>query len=325
MFNDSTSNEANFEQTNCAFYNSTTHTCRYCQETGLDCPGEHSCELFYNKDITENLDPNTMSIISLAQNFEIQQKQRLWLAEALEKLQENYTILLAEKNSKEEKLMQAKAENTRLHEENRRVSLRFANTANETKPNINIEKLKELGALQQQIRTMTELQQKLESSLAQAQAENTALKIDNGVLAQARTYLEQNLNGAANQQQMANAFKELSDKLLQGNKDLTDKLLASNQEFGSKLLDNNQELGNKLLNDNKALGEKLANDSADQTKLGSVIIDHIKQLRNKMDNLDNSIANIDDNNTTIKIMVAMIIGGLLGVLAGLGCYRIFFM
>lgn len=324
MLNDSTSNEATYEQTNCAFYNSTTRTCRYCQETGLDCPGESNCELFYNKDITENLDPNTMSIISLAQNFEIQQKQRLWLAEALEKLKENYTSLLAEKNSKEEKLMQAKAENTRLHEENRRVSLRFASTSNEAKANVNTEKIKEIGALQQQIKTLTELQQKLEAALAQVQAENTALKIDNGVLSQVRSYLEQNLPNTANQQQMAEAFKDLSDKLLQGNQELTDKLLASNKEIGSKLIDNNQKLSNKLLIDNNALGEKLVSNSAEQAKRSSAVIDQIKQLRNKMDNVDSSIANLNDNNATFKIMIAMIIGGLLGVLAGLGGYRMFF-
>lgn len=329
--NETASSTVVYNPTNCAFYNAESRTCRYCQDNYIECLGPEACEMFYNIDTAEIVDPANMSITSIMQSFEIQQKQRQWLAEALKEVKanlaqakEDYAQLLADKNDKEAKLMQARAENTRLHEENRRVSLRFANASTENKlPNT--ENPQVLGSLKQQIQTLTEVQAKLQNALAEAQAENTALKIDNGVLAKAREYLENNQANITNNTQFTTIMQELSTKLLQGNQELTDKLLANNQEISDKLLNSSKELGDKIINDNKLLGDKFVNDSEEAKRNSSHVLEQIKQVRNKLDNVDSTIANIDDNGTTFKIMIAMIIGGILGVIGGLAIYRMFFL
>lgn len=325
------SSTAAYTSTDCAFYNAESRTCRYCQDNYIECLGPEACEMFYNIDTAEIVDPANMSISSIIQSFEIQQKQRLWLAEALKEVRANlaqakddYAQLLADKNDKEAKLMQARAENTRLHEENRRVSLRFASAPAEARLH-NTEKIQELGSLKQQIQTLTEMQAKLQEALSLAQAENTALKIDNGVLAKAREYLENNQANIANNTQLTTIMQELSTKLLQGNRELTDKLLANNQEISDKLLNNSKELGDKIANDNKLLSDKFVNGSEEAKRNSSHMLEQIKQVRSKLDNVDSNIANIDDKGATFKIMIAMIIGGILGVIGGLAIYRMFFL
>lgn len=327
--NEPASSEVAYTPTNCAFYNAESRTCRHCQDNFIECLGPEACEMFYDIDAAETVDPANMSINSVIQSFEIQQKQRQWLADALKDLRaklvqikEDYAQLLADKNENEAKLMQARAENTRLHEENRRVSLRFAN-AEVKAPNT--DKIQELGALKQQIQTLTEEQTKLQEALNQVQAENTALKIDNGVLAKAREYLESKQANIADNTQITEIMQELSSKLLQGNQELTDKLLANNQAISDKLLSNSKELGDKIANENKILGDKLVNGSEEQKRSSSHLLEQIKQVRSKLDNVDSTISNIDDNGTTFKIMIAMIIGGVLGVIGGLGIYRMFFL
>lgn len=329
--NETASSEVAYNPTNCAFYNAESRSCRYCQDNYIECLGPEACEMFYNIDKEETVDPASLSITSIMQSFEIQQKQRQLLADALKEVKanlkqakEDYAQLLADKNDKEAKLMQARAENTRLHEENRRVSLRFANTPTEAKQQ-NAEKLQELGSLKQQIQTLTEAQTKLQEALDQAQAENTALKIDNGVLAKAREYLESNQANIADNTQITEIMQELSDKLLKGNQELTDKLLANNQEVSDKLLNNSKELSDTILTGNKELGDKLVNGSEEQKRNSNHLLEQIKQVRSKLDNVDSTIANIDDNGTTFKIMIAMLIGGILGVIGGLAIYRMFFL
>ena len=325
------SSEVSYSPVNCAFYNAESRSCRYCQDNYIECLGPEACEMFYNIDANETVDPASMSITSIMQTFEIQQKQRQLLAEVLKDVKanlaqakEDYAQLLADKNDKEAKLMQARAENTRLHEENRRVSLRFANAPNEAKLQ-NLDKLKEIGALQQQIQVLTATQTQLQEALAQAQAENTTLKIDNGVLAKAREFLEKNQSNIADNTQITAIMQELCEKLLKGNQELTDKLLANNQEISDKLLTNSQELSDRIANDNKALGDKLVNGSEEQKRNANHLLEQIKQVRNKIDNVDSNISNIDDNGATFKIMIAMIIGGILGVIGGLAIYRMFFL
>lgn len=329
--NETASSKAAYAPNNCVFYNAESRSCRYCQDSYIECLGPEACEMFYNIDSTETVDPATLSIASIMQNFEIKQKQCLWLADALKEInanlaqaKEDYAQLLIEKNDKENKLMQAKAENTRLHEENRHLSLRFVNTT-EADNLHNIAKIQELEAFKQQIQVLTEAQTKLQEALDQAQAENTALKIDNSVLAKVREFLENNQNNMADNTQFTAIMQELSAKLLQGNQKLTDKLLTNSQKISDKLLINGKELGDRIVNDNKALHEKLINSSEDQKRNSGHLLEQIKQVRNKLDSIDSSISNINDKSITFKIIIALIIGCILGVISGLACYRIFFL
>lgn len=340
MINNTNTENRFYMQPNCAFFNKTTHTCRYCQDKFIECLGEEACDMFYNAEQARLADPENTPLSTIVKRLGIQHAQLQLMAQELEAAHEDvaqaksdYDQLLTDKNSIEERLVQARMENTRLHEENRRASLKFASSS--TNPNINKAKTNEQTAeilsLQNEIQSLTEQLISTKDSLAKLQQENSLLKQENTLYSQSSP-----AGAPGNSEKIIDVIAEniqtLSQQLLNDNKTLTEKLILSNKELSRQLTDESQEKFQKLIgqaqalstsvtNSNRDLAERLLSDSDEKVKHNYHIIDQIRKQRQALENIEQSLGKIDTSAGMSKIALAILAGIIAGCLATLAGYH----